>query len=364
MSARRLTAGVVLGFVAFLATGEVAARVALSSPEFVRRAAEGTADARRVATIARAGQLGRIPFFDHNVVAFDPQRGQRNLPLDADLERADVRAHYRVDEAGRRATAPLDWSPPPGASTIALVGDSFTYGDEVSDEATAAWALRERTDAEILNHGVLGHGLDQVLLQWRQVLASDPPDALVLLLTNVVAFRTGSTWDNWARPWVEATPSGLAVRGVPVPPPESFLPAWWSPRLDDIVVLWRARATMQTDLGRALDLAPATLDALAAETRAADTTLVVVYAPVPSEYEGPTPGSSAVHDAVFVPWCEQARGSVCVDLLDAFRAEAARGTRLTEVRHWSAAGHTLVAEVLAEVLADEGLLGEAAAGED
>ncbi|MCB9665972.1 MAG: hypothetical protein H6732_17835 [Alphaproteobacteria bacterium] len=366
MTLARQAGGVLVGLLVFLGTGEVAARVALSSPDFVRQAASGTADARRVATIARAVQLGRIPFFDHNVVVFDPQLGQRNAPMDATLERAEVTAHYRVDAQGLRATAPVGWQPDPGAAVIALVGDSFTFGDEVSDEATAAWGLRERTGAVVQNRGVLGHGLDQILLQWRAELADAPPDVLVLLLTNVVAFRSGAAWDNWARPWIEATPEGLAVRGVPVPPPDSFLPAWWSPRLDDVVTLWRAQATMHTDLDRALTLAPRLLTALADETRAAQTTLAVVYAPVPSEVEGPDAAASAVHDAVFVPWCEQARGPLCVDLLDAFRAAAEEGVDLTEVRHWSAEGHALVADVLAEVLDEEGLLGEAAGeeGED
>jgi hypothetical protein len=58
------------------------------------------------------------------------------------------------------------------APLIATYGDSFTHGDEVSDDATWQCALERRLHRRVENHGVGGYGADQALLKirrhWRQ----------------------------------------------------------------------------------------------------------------------------------------------------------------------------------------------------
>lgn len=50
---------------------------------------------------------------------------------------------------------------------MAAFGDSFVYGDEIEPEDTWEEALAAAVDAEVLNLGVSGYGIDQALLSFR-----------------------------------------------------------------------------------------------------------------------------------------------------------------------------------------------------
>lgn len=70
--------------------------------------------------------------------------------------------------------------PAPGAPRIFLIGDSFTYGLGVEDEATFAAQLARRTGAHVINAGVNAYGLDQALLMWEEEGRALHPDVVVL----------------------------------------------------------------------------------------------------------------------------------------------------------------------------------------
>jgi hypothetical protein len=57
---------------------------------------------------------------------------------------------------------------PQGHATLA-VGDSFTFGDEVSDEDTWPACLQERWATPVLNGGVFGYGAAQAVLRAREL---------------------------------------------------------------------------------------------------------------------------------------------------------------------------------------------------
>jgi hypothetical protein len=74
----------------------------------------------------------------------------------------------------------------------------------------------------VLNGGVFGYGLDQIALRAETLLERYRPDVLVasLIPDDVrrceLSMRSGSYM-----PYFELAPGGLALRNVPVPPPES-----------------------------------------------------------------------------------------------------------------------------------------------
>ena len=75
---------------------------------------------------------------------------------------------YRANAQGIRADREFARLPPPGMLRIAAFGDSFTHGDEVSNEDT--WQeilMREHPAVEAMNFGVGAYGLDQSFLRYQ-----------------------------------------------------------------------------------------------------------------------------------------------------------------------------------------------------
>jgi hypothetical protein len=91
---------------------------------------------------------------------------------------------YASNAAGIRSNVDYPLSPQPGTIRIALFGDSFTHGDEVPYQDTWGYQLQELLreqgiDAEVLNFGVPGYGMDQAYLRW-QILGQEYAPDIVL----------------------------------------------------------------------------------------------------------------------------------------------------------------------------------------
>ena len=62
---------------------------------------------------------------------------------------------------------------------ILAVGNSFTFGDEVSDDATWPAQLEAETRRRVVNAGVFGYGLDQTILRAEQLVSVESPPSLL-----------------------------------------------------------------------------------------------------------------------------------------------------------------------------------------
>ena len=76
---------------------------------------------------------------------------------------------------------------PPGVARIAILGDSFTFGNGVPEEATFANVLeaslnasRDDTTYEVMNFGVKGYDTGQELATLREVALPLEPDLIVV----------------------------------------------------------------------------------------------------------------------------------------------------------------------------------------
>jgi len=76
---------------------------------------------------------------------------------------------YRANSDGIRAAQEYKLTPSTKLLRIASFGDSFTHGDDVSNQNTWQELLSEtRTNLEVLNFGVSGFGLDQSYLRYQR----------------------------------------------------------------------------------------------------------------------------------------------------------------------------------------------------
>lgn len=79
---------------------------------------------------------------------------------------------------GVRLNAGEDTYVPPGSSTLA-VGDSFTFGSEVSDGETWPACLERTWNTKVVNGGVFGYGAAQAVLRARELEKEHPFDRII-----------------------------------------------------------------------------------------------------------------------------------------------------------------------------------------
>lgn len=63
--------------------------------------------------------------------------------------------------------------------TILTVGDSFTFGDQVSDDETWPALLENISKSRVINGGVFGYGVDQSFLRMRTLSSMYRPDSII-----------------------------------------------------------------------------------------------------------------------------------------------------------------------------------------
>jgi hypothetical protein len=103
---------------------------------------------------------------------------------------------------------------------ILAVGDSFTWGDDVSDWETWPAQLEKLAGKRVINGGVSGYGADQAFLRARRLLS------LYHFSTVIFSFIPGdierggySVMFHNARPYFDLKDGRLTLENVPVPPP-------------------------------------------------------------------------------------------------------------------------------------------------
>ena len=110
-----------------------------------------------------------------------------------------------VDEFGLRSNGPLSLSPNPKDSrdVILALGDSFTFGDRVSDHETWPAQLELLTGRQVLNGGVFAYGVDQVYMRAVALLETYDTDLVLLALINDDINRTELSYFSGWKPYFE-----------------------------------------------------------------------------------------------------------------------------------------------------------------
>jgi hypothetical protein len=285
--------------------------------------------------------------------------GDRALAFDLDLHHPvlgwTTRAGLRIENyqggkrlttnsRGLRGTAEPSSAKPAGVRRIVVLGDSFTFGEEVDDEETYCAQLeRQLPGTQIVNLGVRGYGHDQMLLFYREEGRRYEADVVLLGFVDYDVGRNTLGFRSFAKPRFVLRRSGLMLTGVPVPRPEEVLaapaPRFYGPDL--LSMFWRPvdRVLHEESLTWAI------ADALVAEIRAAGAVPVLVDLPT---------GKSLAEKGWkrrFVVDYGRARGVLATSLRPFVHRKMEEGADfVTGLRHWDAAGHRLVAEGIREFL--------------
>ena len=292
--------------------------------------------------------------------SFDVHHPIRGWAVAPDVRNLDVFGGKRLntDSHGLRGAREVAFEKPPGTLRIAVFGDSFTFGEEVSDDETFAHQLELLLPGvEVLNFGVHGYGHDQELLYLREALPLYHPDIVLVghvtddSMRNMLAFR------SFAKPWFRLADGSLELHGTPVPPPAEFLAAQArSSRLLDLLTMARERLLWRWGdrLGETDRLTDAILSAIFRESRAGGARPGIVLLPVWGELgvadPAPLPGEQ------FVAAIAAREGVPGLALRPLFVARARLGVEFERREHWRPLEHRLAAGGIADFLRRQGLV--------
>ena len=146
---------------------------------------------------------------------------------------------FTINSAGFRSQRDYEARPPANTLRIAVFGDSFTAGDDVTDdEVWGALLERELIDvgvrAEVLNFGVGAYGMGQAFLRWQRLGKSFAPDIVIFglqpenLKRNVNVFRQllHRSGPAFSKPRFALIDDELQLLNAPTLPPEQLIDAF------------------------------------------------------------------------------------------------------------------------------------------
>jgi len=312
---------------------------------------------------------------------FDPEIGWISRPNVHVADLFGPGASLSTDALGARGSTAVERAVPAGKLRVVCVGDSFTQGYGVGDEATWPSALQALDPRlEVVNLGQRGYGIDQAYL-WYLRKENEIEHDVVLLAFIADDWRRVrlARYQGYPKPLLEPGAGVPRVTNSPLEPPRSR--SGWLQLNQDVLKSPRSVALLER-LARKLGLKAADeppmseqrgaevvaqlVDDLDRRCRAAGRRLALVYLP------SPVPGSVGAitqlgGEARRV--CEEARakGVAFVDLTPAFLALAPEKRdgyflKLSEVvypwaqNHYDTDGNRFVAETLHKQFEELGLL--------
>ncbi|MEO0652849.1 MAG: SGNH/GDSL hydrolase family protein, partial [Planctomycetota bacterium] len=230
---------------------------------------------------------------------------------------------------------------------IALVGDSFTFGTHQADGRIWAAALeRALAPGEVLNFGVPGYGIDQALLRLEDEALGWRPQVVVFAIFATNPQRATRRFTFYAKPRFElAAGGGLAPEpiGIPIPaaPELAADPRAWLATAPSRLRLLEVLRGSRAEGPPVVPLTEAILERAAERCRDAGARLLLLRIPTLRWREQPPAAWEAAAEAV-------AARHAHVEGLDLRTVFAASDVERIYIpgRHFSAAGHGLVAEGL------------------
>jgi hypothetical protein len=106
---------------------------------------------------------------------------------------------------------------------ILAVGDSYTFGDQVTDSQTWPAQLEKLSGRRVINAGVDGYGVDQAFLRARRLLSRYRFSTVIFsFIPDDIRRSQMSVMFATAKPYFDFKDGRLTLENVPVPP--TFIP--------------------------------------------------------------------------------------------------------------------------------------------
>jgi hypothetical protein len=268
----------------------------------------------------------------------DAQTGWSNAPnlLTTRINAAGEEWSIRTDQNGQRLIA----QDPRAARKILILGDSLSFGEgiDIKDRFDVKM-LSSLPGTRVINTGTMGYGTDQeymALRNWKHLLESG--DTVLIVLNQSDYFDVlRRRFFGRAKPYFEKVDSSYVLRQ----PPIGLWERWsdWSLVASVVARFIEPTAPESLDPCESIEIIRFILGRVREEVPRG--VKVALAHQGTRDFLGPKLGLSST---IF---CEFA--DVCIDLDDALAADP---VHLLPDGHWSASGHTAVAQVLLKALRD------------
>ncbi len=263
-----------------------------------------------------------------------------------------------TNSRGLRGTREFSYARNPGIPRIVILGDSFTFGDEVSDDETYSHYLQQMLPAaEIINMGVHGYGHDQMLILFGEEGVKYQPDLVILGFNSFDMRRNLRRFRDYSKPMFEIDGDGLRLTNSPVDPPDDILRFDWArPRILDCWSIIHLRFRVLT--GRYQkdeeERTRPILDKLVDTIVGIGARPVFIY--LPGDRELATARQTPAAETFLLAYGQSNRRVTCASARSHFLKKMEQGIEFKTVGHWGPPGHLTVAEAIRDLLIDEDLI--------
>lgn len=270
-----------------------------------------------------------------------------------------LRPGYRSDKVninaqGIRGLREHLYTKPPGERRIVIVGDSFTFGEEVADAEVYTERLDELMNGvRVIGLGVPAYGTDQQYLTLREQGFAFDPDLVIVGVFEENADRNTLSFRDYIKPQFKRQDGAWHLTNVPVPAPADC--PWLSTPPRPGCYVW---ALAQKAILRLRDrtwwsprwpVTEAILDKIARATRDQDARLLVLYIPTTFDLQR--------EDAeIFLQRWSARTNTPLLNLRDVFAALPEADRKRVYRYHWTPFGHEVVARALRDRIEQDGLL--------
>jgi len=257
-----------------------------------------------------------------------------------------------TNSKGIRGITEYTYERQPGKLRIVTLGDSFTFGDEVSDNETYSSDLATMLpNTEVLNLGVSGYGHDQMLLYFQEEGVKYHPDVVILGYVSFDADRNLHLFGAFEKPKFELSHGRLHLTNVPVPTAAEVL-AREPYRLKSLDLAMMLGERLGSGLGwnekKAQEITSAILTELVNTIRSHGAVPVFVYLPVWNQIYDLREGLTA-NEEFLNRYCHR-QSVACSFLRPYFRQEVKKGVSFNIRTHWGPGAHMLAAQAIRDFL--------------
>jgi hypothetical protein len=239
----------------------------------------------------------------------------------------------------------------PNKKRVIFIGDSFTFGEEVSDKETYPYYFGKLLpNIEVINLGVHGYGHDQMLISLREQGQLYKPDFVILGFIEADTKRNMVNFRDYAKPQFELNENELTLTSVPVPTPEHTLKWDWArPRIVDIfsIIKHQIREKSGEYEKEKAKLAKAILKEIANECNRIGAIPIFLYIPLITE----------IHSDEFMVYGEKFLQEICEEnnvLYFSTRPylmnKGKKGTEYKDKGHWGSDGNLAIAEAIKQFM--------------
>lgn len=259
---------------------------------------------------------------------------------------------------GIRGTKEYSKDKPANTKRIMIFGDSYTFGDEVSDNETYSYQLDQLLkNTEVMNMGIHAFGHDQMLIYLNETIENYQPDIVILGYVWFDKDRNMTNFSNYSKPYYKLDHDKLVLRNKIIPSPEQLLANQWKQsRILDLFSMLTGRLErlgkrhkIKTD-----QLAEKILSTFASKVIQTGAVPLFVYLPTLNEMTDSTPGFT--DEEKFLKSVCDKNNIRCIFPRSNFLKAAAKGVKFNTKGHWYAPGHQVIAQSIARYLKEKQLL--------